>query len=69
MVRLAERVTKGPLQKDGPWRLHLFGVTPDYRDADGGYPLGLDYSLDQSHGLIADGSTRGEEDTVHPLSV
>jgi len=67
MVRLAERVPERPLQEDSSGRLYLFRVFPDNGDADGGYPMCLDYPLDQSHGLIADGSAGGKQDTVHTL--
>ena len=49
---MAER----PAQINGPGRLHLYGIVPHDRDADGGCPLPLDFPLDQPHGLIADAS-------------
>ncbi len=69
MVRLAERMSERPLQEDSSGRLYLFSVFPDNGDADGGYPICFNYPLDQPHGLIADGSSRDEQDAVHPLSL
>ena len=67
MVRLAQGVPERPLQKDSSGWLYLFCVFPDNGDAYGGYPMCLDYPLDQSHGLITDGSAGGKQDTVHTL--
>jgi len=69
VARLTERVTEGPLDVDGSWRLYLFRVFthdryPDSRDA--GF---FDLSLDQSHGLVADASGRGQQNHVNALLV
>lgn len=65
IARLTERVSKRPLDVNGPWRLHLFCVFahdryPDCRDA--GF---FNLSLDQSHGLVADASGGGQQDHVN----
>ena len=67
VARLTERVTEGPLDVDGSRRLHLFRIFthdrhPDSRDA--GF---FNLSLDQSHGLVADASGRGQQDHVDGL--
>ena len=59
--RFAERMTKGPAQVNGSWRLHLFGVIPNDRDADGGDPGPFNFPLDQPYGLIAEPSGRGQQ--------
>jgi len=65
IARLTERMPKRPLDVNGPWRLYLFCVFtydryPDSRDA--GF---FNLSLDQSHGLVADASGRGQQDHVN----
>lgn len=45
----SERMTKGPLQKYGPWRPHFFRIFPHYRYSDRRNPDPLDFSLDQSN--------------------
>ena len=65
VARFTERMAERPLDINGPWRLDLFSVFthdryPDSRDA-GSFNL----SLDQSHGLVADASGRGQQDHVN----
>ena len=65
ITRLTERMSKRPLDVNGPWRPHLFCVFahdryPDCRDA--GF---FNLSLDQSHGLVADASGGGQQDHVN----
>ena len=65
IARLTERVSKRPLDVNGPWRLYLFCVFahdryPDSRDT--GF---FNLSLDQSHGLVADASGGGQQDHVN----
>jgi hypothetical protein len=55
----AERVTKRPFQINAAWRLYLFSVLTYDRDSHGGDASFFDLSLYQSHGLIADASSRG----------
>lgn len=64
IARLAQRVTKGPLQVDAARRLHLFCVLTHDCYPNGGDPCFFDFSLDQSHGLIADASSRGEQNDI-----
>ena len=45
--------------------MYLFGVPAHHRHADGGNADLFDGSLDQSNGLIADPSGRGQQDGVH----
>ncbi len=61
----AERVTKRPLQVNASWRLYLFRVLTYDRYSHGGDSSFFDLSLYQSHGLIADASSRGEQDDVN----
>ena len=65
VARFTERMAEGPLDVNGSWRLYLFGVFthdryPDSRDASF-----FDLSLDQSHGLVADASGRGQQDHIN----
>ncbi len=57
--RFAERVTKRPLQVNAAWRLNLLRVLTYDRYSHGGDASFFNLSLDQSHGLIADASSRG----------
>jgi len=61
---LTQRMTKRPLQVDAAWRLNLFCELANDGDANGGDTGFFDFSLDQSHGLIADASSRGEQNHV-----
>ena len=65
MIRLTQRVPEGPLEEDRPGRFNLLRILPDNGDSDGGYTGSLDTPLDQSHGLIADSSTRCQKYVVH----
>lgn len=65
LARLAKRMAKGPLQIDAARWLHLLCVFPNDAHAHGGNTGFLNFSLYQSNGLIADASSRGEQDQVH----
>ena len=64
---LTQRVFEGPLEEDRPGRFDLFSVLPDNGDSDGGYTDNFNTPLNQSHGLIADSSTRCQQYIVHVL--
>ena len=64
IARLAQRVTKRPLQVDAARRLYLFCVLTNDCYPNGGDAGFFDFSLDQSHGLIADASGRGEQNDI-----
>jgi len=64
---LTHRVSEGPLEEDRPGRFDFLSVLPDNGNTNSGY-TGYFYSpLDQSHGLIADGSTRCQQHIVYFL--
>jgi hypothetical protein len=63
-TRFTKRMAKGPLQVDAARRLNLLSVLPNDGDANGGDAGFFNLSLYQSHGLIADASSRGEQDNV-----
>jgi len=65
IARLAQRMTKGPLQVDATRRLYLFCVLTNDCYPNGGDACFFDLSLDQSHGLIADASSRGEQNDIN----
>lgn len=65
LARLAKRMAKGPLQIDAARWLHLLRVFPNDGYAHGGNAGFLNFSLYQSHGLIADASSRCEQDQIH----
>ena len=65
VARFAERMAEGPLDVDGARRLHFFGIFPHDRYPDGRDAGFFDLSLDQSHGLVADASGRGQQDHVN----
>ncbi len=67
VARFAERVAEGPLDVDGARRLHFFGIFPHDRYPDSRDAGFFDLSLDQSHGLVADASGRGQQDHVDGL--
>jgi len=58
MIWLTQRVSEGPFEEDRPGRFNLFSILPYNGDSNGGYTGSLYTPLDQSHGLIADRSTR-----------
>ncbi len=60
-------VPEGPAQKNGSRRFYFFGVLAHDGDADGGDAGLLNRPLDQSDGLIADASGRGQKDGVHAI--
>lgn len=62
-----QRVTEWPAQEYGAGRLHLLGIFTHDRYPDGGDAGFLDLSLDQSNGLIADASGRGQQDDINPV--
>ena len=64
VTRLTKRMTERPFQVNAAWRLNLFRVLPNNGDANGGDTGFFNLSLYQSHGLIADASSRGEQDHV-----
>ena len=64
LARFTKWVAEGPLQVDASWRLNLFCVLPNDGDANGGDTGFFNFSLYQSHGLIADASSRGQQDDV-----
>ena len=64
VARFTKRMTERPFQVNAAWRLNLFRVLPNNGDANGGDTGFFNLSLYQSHGLIADASSRGEKDHV-----
>jgi hypothetical protein len=58
VIRLTQRMSEGPLEEDRPGRFDFLSVLPDNGNTNSGYTGSLYAPLDQSHGLIADGSTR-----------
>ena len=69
IARPAERVTKRPLQVDTARRLYLLCVFTNDCYPNGGNAGFFDLSLDQSHGLIADASGRGEQNGIDPVGL
>ena len=69
IARLAQRMTKGPLQIDAARRLYLFCVFTNDCYPNGGDACFFDLSLDQSHGLIADASSRGEQNDINLVAL
>jgi len=67
VIRFTHRVPERPLEEDRPGRFNLLRILPDNGYSDGGYTGSLDTPLDQSHGLIADSSTRCQQYIVHFL--
>ena len=65
VARFTKRMTERPLQVNAAWRLNFFSVLPNDGDAYGGDTGFFNLSLYQSHGLIADASSRGEQDHVN----
>jgi hypothetical protein len=65
VARFTKRMTERPFQVNAAWRLNLFRILPNNGDANGGDTGFFNLSLYQSHGLIADASSRGEEDHVN----
>ncbi|GEM_PF-2182537 len=63
--RFAERVTERPFQVNAAWRLYLLRVLTHDCYSHGSDSSFFDLSLYQSHGLIADASSRGEQDDVN----
>jgi len=61
---LAQGMAEGPLEENRAGRAHFFAVVPDYRHADGRNACSLNLSLDQSHGLVTDSSSRGQQDNI-----
>ena len=64
VARFAKRMTERPFQVNATWRLNFFCVLPNNGDANGGDTGFFNLSLYQSHGLIADASSRGEQDHI-----
>jgi len=64
VARFTKRMTERPFQVNAAWRLNFFCVLPNNGDANGGDTGFFNLSLYQSHGLIADASSRGEQDHV-----
>lgn len=64
VARFTKRVAEGPTQKDGAWRLNLFRIFSNDRNPDCGDPDFFNFSLYQSHGLIADASGRGQKNQI-----
>ena len=64
VARFTQWMAKGPAQEDRARWLHLLGELTHDRYPDGGDAGFLYFSLDQSHGLIADTSGRGQQDDV-----
>jgi len=67
VMGLSQRMAESKAGIEGPWRFHLLGDGEVKGHRDGGDSLLLNYPLDQSHGLIAEPSDRGEEHGVHPV--
>ena len=64
LSRFAKRMTERPFQVNAAWWLNLFRILPNDGDTHGGDTGFFNLSLYQSHGLIADASSRGEQDHV-----
>ena len=67
IARFTERVTEGPLKVNGARRLNLFCIFTYDRHPDGRDAGFLNLSLDQSHGLVADASGRGQQNHIDDL--
>ncbi len=66
---LPEGVTKRVVKVEGPGRLHLLRDFFLEGDPDGRNPFRLNGSLQQAHGLVAETSGRGEEDSLRPVAL
>ena len=64
VARFTKRMTERPFQVNAAWWLNLFRILPNDGDTYGGDTGFFNLSLYQSHGLIADASSRGEQDHV-----
>ena len=64
VARFTKGMAERPFQVNAAWRLNFFRVLPNNGDANGGDTGFFNLSLYQSHGLIADASSRGEQDQV-----
>jgi hypothetical protein len=56
----SQRMPKRPPEKNSPRRFHLLGVFPDDGDAYCRNTRLLDYTLNQTDGLVTDTSSRSE---------
>ncbi len=65
---LAERMAEWPAQEQRPRRPDLDGNVAQNRDGHCWNPCCFNCSLDQSHGLIAETSSRREKDKVRPCA-
>lgn len=65
LARKAEREAQGAVNEENARRFHLFCDLPQERDGNGRDADGLNGALDQSDGLMAGGSNRGEKNGVH----
>jgi len=63
----AERVAQRPIDKEDPWGHHFLGHLAEQRNRDCGNSGFLYRALDQSHGLIAERSDRGQQDRVNAI--
>ncbi len=54
----------GPRQENGTGRFYFFGDVPGDGNRDRRYALGLNCTLDQSDGLMADRSSRDQQGRV-----
>ena len=61
MKRRAEMMAHRPRNEHGPWRAHRLGYVTRNSDRNRRHTLGFDLALDQSHGLMTDGSSRTQQ--------
>ena len=63
----AEGETEEEGYKERSGRLNLFGVLPDHGDGHGSDTVLFEYPGQHTHGVGAEGSSRGKKDDVHPF--
>lgn len=61
MKRCAKMMAQRPRNEDSSGRPHCLGYIAGDRYRNRRYTLGFDLALDQSHGLMTNGSSRGEQ--------
>ena len=64
---LAQGVAQRFLYKNAAGRFYFFGIFPYDGDADGGDAGVFNRSLDQSDGLVADGSARSQKGNIRSI--
>ena len=65
MMGFSQRMSEWPSQENRSGRLDLFGIRTIDGNTDGGDTRSFDDTLDQSHGLMANPSSRCQQDHIH----